>query len=231
MESIQIKPWPFVQSVAALLIAVGIIITLWYVVNVTPTLDVIHVAPVFDKLPHTNLLILYVHIATAVPPLALGLVTFSARIRKFYPKIHRYTGTLYCACVWCSSILGMLLASANKLGVIAQFGFGTLAFMWFFTTTMAYINARNKQFSQHRQWMIRSFELTLAVVSVRPMFWWPPSFIDFYDWYLIATWLCWVPNLIIAEIYVRCTTTTGKYNKSFFTSNIFKSDIGHSRQN
>ena len=215
MESIQIKPWPFVQSVAALLIAVGIIITLWYVVNVTPTLDVIHVAPVFDKLPHTNLLILYVHIATAVPPLALGLVTFSARIRKFHPKIHRYTGTLYCACVWCSSILGMLLASANKLGVIAQLGFGTLAFMWFFTTTMAYINARKKQFSQHRQWMIRSFALTLAVVSVRPMFWWPPSFIDFYDWYLIATWLCWVPNLIIAEMYVRFTTITGEYKKSF----------------
>ena len=216
---------------AALLIAVGIIITLWYVVNVTPTLDVIHVAPVFDKLPHTNLLILYIHIATAVPPLALGLITFSARIRNSYSKIHRYTGTLYCACVWCSSILGMLLASANKLGVIAQLGFGTLAFMWFFTTTMAYINARKKQFSQHRQWMIRSFALTLAVVSVRPMFWWPPSFIDFYDWYLIATWLCWVPNLIIAEIYVRCTTTTGEYKKSFFTSNIFISDIDHSRQN
>lgn len=207
------KPWTVFQILGLIFLIIGIIITLKHVVNVTPGLTIKHAARVTGNWSLTNLLILWAHVTSAVPPLALGLITFSTRVRVSYPKVHRWVGTIYCGCIWWSSILGMLLASANGRGIIAKLGFGLLGFSWFYTTTQAYIYARKRDFVRHRQWMIRSFSLTLAVVTVRPMFWWPPSFIPFNEWYLIVTWLCWVPNLIIGDLYARHTTISGKLKK------------------
>jgi hypothetical protein len=30
------------------------------------------------------------------------------------------------------------------------------------------------------------------------------------EWYPLKTWLCWVPNLILAELYVRVTDFKGR---------------------
>lgn len=209
---IQIKPWLAFQLVMTVLICLGVIITLVYISQVVPLIQ--KAANVFPSMPSVNMYILYFHIATAIPPLLLGVVAFSSKIRSFYPHVHRWVGTAYCALILWSSFAGIALATANTRGIIAQMGFGLLGFMWFITTLMAYIAARNKQFFFHRRWMIRSYALTLAVVSVRPMFWWPPSFIPPETWYLIITWLCWVPNLLIGEIYARCTNVSGKLKKN-----------------
>ena len=58
---------------------------------------------------------------------------------------------------------------------------------------------------QHRQWMIRSFALTFAAVTLRL---WLPFFqivlnFEFIEAYIIIAWLCWIPNLIVAEIIIR----------------------------
>ena len=57
----------------------------------------------------------------------------------------------------------------------------------------------------HRCWMIRSYALTFAAVTLRlelPLF-----FIFGGMEYPVASsyvaWLCWVPNLFIAELYLR----------------------------
>ena len=204
------KSWSVFQYTMIMVLIVGILVSLLHVAKATPELTVLRAARVTGDYSPINLLILWVHIATAVPPLALGLLTFSPKIRFRSPRVHRWVGTIYCVCIWCSSVLGMLLASANPRGLMAQLGFGLLGLAWFYTTTQAYIFARKKEFARHRRWMIRSFSLTLAVVTVRPMFWWPPSSLPFDVWYVIVTWLCWVPNLIIGEIYARITTISGR---------------------
>jgi len=102
-------------------------------------------------------------------------------------------------------------AIANVHGPIAKFGFGFLGIGWFTTTWFAYTSARAKNILSHRRWMIRSYALTLAVVSIRPLFSMEPVLgISTENWYLMATWACWVPNLIMAEIYIRATQPTGK---------------------
>ena len=44
---------------------------------------------------------------------------------------------------------------------------------WIVCTTAAFITARNRQFAQHRQWMIRSYAVTFTFVSSRVLNLWP----------------------------------------------------------
>ena len=52
--------------------------------------------------------------------------------------------------------------------------------------------------------MIRSFALTFAAVTLRlylPLI--PLLGLSFIDGYRAVSFLCWIPNLIIAELYLR----------------------------
>jgi len=168
-------------------------------------------SPIIPDWQAFNNAVLNTHILFAIPPLLVGLFAFSTRARRWSPKLHRRIGTFYCICIWLSAVTGFLLAVANEHGLAAKGGFGLLAIAWFTTTWQAYVTARRKDFVTHRRWMIRSYAITLAVVSVRPMFLFgPPAGLDYEIWYQMVTWLCWVPNLIIAEIYLRITHYSGR---------------------
>jgi hypothetical protein len=52
--------------------------------------------------------------------------------------------------------------------------------------------------------MIRSFALTFAAVTLRIYL--PLSLaagLDYADSYPVIAWLCWVPNLLVAQLLVR----------------------------
>ena len=69
---------------------------------------------------------------------------------------------------------------------------------------LAWHLARARRFDEHRRWMIRSFALTFAAVTLRLQI--PVSQIlgyDFMESYRIIAWSAWVPNLILAEMYLR----------------------------
>lgn len=157
-----------------------------------------------------NFAILSVHVGTAIPPLLIGLFAFSERARRFSIRIHRWIGTVYCVCIWISALTGIALAVGNTMGLASRLGFSTLGVLWFVTTYFAYRHARQKNIPLHRQWMIRSFALTLAVVSIRPILM-LPMFVEVDTVLLnnIGSWACWVPNLILAELYIRRTNFRG----------------------
>ena len=61
--------------------------------------------------------------------------------------------------------------------------------------------------------MVRNFSLTLAAVSLRV--WLPLSMmagIDFVLAYSVIAWLCWVPNLLIAEVFNRGSSARVRVN-------------------
>ena len=69
---------------------------------------------------------------------------------------------------------------------------------------MGYSAARRRDFTRHRRWMIRSFALTFAAVTLRAYV--PISIMAAAPMaiaYPIISWACWVPNLIVAEIWLR----------------------------
>jgi hypothetical protein len=89
--------------------------------------------------------------------------------------------------------------------LIASFGFAILAVLWLSSTWLAFQSARARDFSAHRHWMIRSFALTAAAISLRlglPIA--PALGYDFTTGYIVMSWASWIINLAIAEIYLRC---------------------------
>jgi len=205
--------WSKFQLYGTAVLITLIVLTLLFVFFVAvPTVLKHQIAsPVFPDQAQLNYAILLIHVATAIPPLALGMFAFAKGIRNASLRAHRWIGTIYCVTIWISAITGILLALANQNGVLAKMGFGCLGVAWFSTTYLAYKTGRAKNIVSHRRWMIRSYAVTLAVVSIRPMFLLPPPLgLDFSIWYVMATWLCWVPNLILAETYIRLTRPNGR---------------------
>lgn len=146
----------------------------------------------------------YQHILFGGVALLTGWSQFSKTWRTKFLTTHRTLGKIYLLSVLMSGTAGLYISFFATGGLIASLGFGSLAIAWLSTSTMAYVSIRKKEIDQHEQWMIRSYALTFAAVTLR--FWLPALQIagmSFIDAYLIIAWLCWVPNLLIAEWIVR----------------------------
>ncbi|MBX2875107.1 MAG: DUF2306 domain-containing protein, partial [Saprospiraceae bacterium] len=64
---------------------------------------------------------------------------------------------------------------------------------------------KQRNIEAHREWMLRSYALTFAAVTLRlqlPLY---MSFldIDFLTSYRMVSWSCWVPNLLLIEWFIH----------------------------
>lgn len=143
------------------------------------------------------------HVAGGVTALALG--AFQLVTRKGPRRIwHRWAGRVYVLACLVGAVAGLWLALTSSAGPMAHWGFGLLAVAWFSTTAMGWRKAVVGAFGQHRRWMIRSLALTFAAVTLRimlPLI--PVTGLDFVEGYRWVAFLCWVPNLIVAELYLQ----------------------------
>lgn len=147
---------------------------------------------------------LTIHAAGAATALLIGPVQFLPSIRNRFRRLHRGIGKTYVASCLVGGASGLILALGASTGPISTAGFGILAILWIVTTSLAWRHAMRRNFVEHRAWMIRSFALTFAAVTLRlylPLLLSLP--ISFEDGYRAVSFLCWVPNLAIAELYVR----------------------------
>jgi len=147
---------------------------------------------------------LVIHVLGAATALLIGPVQFVPRVRARYPAWHRRTGQVYVAGCLIGGVAGFVVACGSTAGPIAKVGFGALAIAWFFTTAQAWRMALQRRFVRHRVWMIRSFALTYAAVTLRVYLLGLPLLpISPLAGYQAISFLCWIPNLLIAELYVR----------------------------
>ena len=145
-------------------------------------------------------ILFYQHIFFGGIALLTGWSQFSARLRQKYLSAHRLLGKVYVTVCLLSGSAALYLAFHATGGWIAGLGFGGLAVAWIYTTTKAFLSIRQKQITQHQAWMIRSYALTWAAVTLRIYL--PLGQIaqfDFIEAYRVIAWLCWVPNLLVAE--------------------------------
>jgi len=146
-----------------------------------------------------------VHFGIGGLVLMIGPFQFVPGLRAKWPVLHRWMGRVYVAGCLFSGVAGFILASNTNAGAVAQTGFSLLAVFWIVTTTMAFLKARSRDFAAHKQWMIRSYALTLAAVTLRIYL--PVSMagfgLDFLDVYPAISFACWVPNAILAEWLLR----------------------------
>jgi uncharacterized membrane protein len=156
---------------------------------------------------------LYVHATTAGVALALSPLQFAARLRRRAPRLHRAVGRVVLGAIAVSAPAGLVLAPVNSAGPVGFAGFGLLGILWFACATAAFRTARRRDFAAHRRWAVRVFALTYAGVMLRLTVMvgvnlqvWLTGVDPDVAWdrtYLVTTFGCWVPNLLVAEYYLR----------------------------
>jgi uncharacterized membrane protein len=146
--------------------------------------------------------LLLVHGLTGAAALALGATQFSTRLRRRAAHVHRAIGRSYVIAVALAAPLGIAVTLLRnepplRLAVITQ------ASLWFLTTAVAFYFIRRCNYAEHRQWMIRSYAITLIFVTDRVLDAIPGLANFDTDASPNITWLCnviaWVvPSFIIA---------------------------------
>lgn len=146
----------------------------------------------------------HAHFIGGAIALVAGAFQLSAWLRNRFLALHRWLGRLYVLAVLGGGAAALVLAPHSFGGLVAHLGFGLLGAGWIFSTLNAYRHIRRGNLSRHRSWMIRSYALTLAAVTLRLYL--PSSQlagISITVAYPAIAWLCWVPNLLVAEWFIR----------------------------
>ncbi len=144
---------------------------------------------------------IYTHVFAASVAMLLGPFQFSARLRQRYRHVHRWMGRAYLGIgVLRGGLSGLYMSAFAFGGVAAKLGFACLALAWLYTGTRAFLSIRRGDVAEHYRWMIRNFSLTFAAVTLRIYL--PAAMvagIPFETSYPVIAWLCWVPNLMLAQ--------------------------------
>ncbi|MFD0796733.1 DUF2306 domain-containing protein [Maribacter chungangensis] len=146
----------------------------------------------------------YGHIIFGGIALLVGWVQFSRKLRTRYLDAHRLVGKIYVLSVIVSGICGVYIGFYATGGFVSSVGFIALGIFWLFTTIMAYQAVRKGDIELHQGYMVYSYALCFAAVTLR--IWLPLlsiAFGDFVSAYRVVAWLCWVPNVIFAYFWVR----------------------------
>jgi hypothetical protein len=154
---------------------------------------------------HRHPVATYLHFGIAPLALLVGGFQFLPSWRINRPGLHRALGYAYVLSTWLGGLSALPLALESREGVLASMGFGFLGIGWLFTTTLAFISVRSGNYGEHHRWMIRSFALCFAAVTLRL---YVAVFSGLLGWdivtvYRAASWMCWVGNLAVAEWLIQ----------------------------
>ncbi|MFI7422093.1 DUF2306 domain-containing protein [Nonomuraea sp. NPDC049684] len=138
--------------------------------------------------------------------------------RARHPRAHRMIGRVYVfgGCLP-GGLLGLVVSLATPFGPVTRASGVVLALLWLGCTLAGWRMARQRRFVDHRRWMIRSFALTMSIITNRL---WGAVFVitlspqldtTFHgDQALLAAtvgalsaWLGWVLPLLFAEWWLE----------------------------
>lgn len=160
----------------------------------------------------------YVHIVAGGIALVASPFQFWRGLRDRAPRVHRWTGRVALAAIAIAGVAGLALAPFSAAGIVGLFGFGALALLWVLSGWRGYRAIRRGDVPSHRAWMMRTFALTYAAVTLRI---WLPLLMfaqvpfalaatgafdadaAFANAYAAVPFLCWLPNLVVAEWLIR----------------------------
>lgn len=147
--------------------------------------------------------------------LIAGIMQFNPAIRTRFIRAHRWGGRIYVYSACLASIAAVLNAAFFDVSWAARLSFFLLGFFWLLSTLFAYKMIRKRNVSLHREWMLRSYFLAFFFVTFS--FWVPVLAGDNLGTgtaYFIAVAMSWVPNLLLAEVWIRRTRDRGSASTS-----------------
>lgn len=170
------------------------------------------IAPPTDLPAYYPLLV--AHVVFASLAMSTACLQMWPWLRQSRPRAHRALGRCYVfAGVVPAGLAGLVIGAASPFGPILRVSNVLLAILWLTCTLTGFRMARRGELSKHRRWMIRSFALTLSVITNR--FWGvlltvaltpqlATSFGGNETWMVqtiagLSGWLGWVLPLMLAE--------------------------------
>lgn len=162
------------------------------------------------ELPNANVWIMMIqlHIILAIIALITGPLGLSRKIRMENPILHRWNGRIYVIVIVVNILPGYYIALYANGGMWSTIGFFILNTLWLLTTINGYRFIRKGQVNSHRSWMLRSFFLTFAnltiyiVVTILHY----GANLPYGLSYSLGAWLAFTINLVLAEMVIRKST-------------------------
>ncbi|MCQ9641306.1 DUF2306 domain-containing protein [Chryseobacterium sp. WG14] len=150
------------------------------------------------------LVFFYIHVYTSIFLLFTG---FLAILRKDFGirNFHRNIGKVYIFLILIlAAPSGIYMGFFANGGYLSKISFVILGSLWSVSTYKAYQFAKQKKFKEHKQWMWRSFALTLSAITLRMwkviiVYLFHPNPMDVYQ---IIAWLGWIPNILLIEYLI-----------------------------
>jgi len=147
----------------------------------------------------------FIHVYASMWVLFAGFTQFSRQLQKNNPGLHRALGYVYVIDVLLvTGPAGLLMGFYANGGLFSRIAFVLLAILWIYFTAMALIKAKKKDFKAHRNYMIRSYALTLSALTLRAWKYAITNSIELppMDVYRAVAWLGWVINIGVAEYII-----------------------------
>jgi len=148
---------------------------------------------------------LLVHVVSGILATLIGPFQFISRIRTNYLATHRILGKIYLGCILIASFTAVYLAASSQYNLMGKISLGFVPVIWISCAGMAYISVLNKRIKQHREWMTRSYVVTLFFITfVTIDEFLPYSYFGTYAETLpLLTWVSWSVPLFITELILQ----------------------------
>lgn len=146
---------------------------------------------------------LAIHVLTASVALVIAPIQFSTRLRKRWPRMHRWTGWTYVTCALISAPVTFHLSFFSSCTMCVP-PFAIWSVLFLIVTALAVLMAVRRNFEAHRQFMIRSWVLMNGFVFVRL-----DTFLEFpfptgagVERPAMLIWAVWVVPLLMTEMWL-----------------------------
>jgi len=172
--------------------------------------------PFLDDLLAQQPMAAYAYLIGGSVALLLGAIQFSRILRSRWLDLHIAFGWLYFVGVLIGGVGCLYMAVTTQSGLIAQFGFTMLGVLWLVTAVPSLVAVFSDDITTHRRWIIRNYSLTYAAVTMRVYMGMLEGYgVDPTEAYQLVAWLCWVPNLVLAEwLFIPRGARTAVYDLS-----------------
>ncbi|HIP36095.1 MAG TPA: DUF2306 domain-containing protein [Crocinitomix sp.] len=160
------------------------------------------------KLTHYKIAF-FSHVFSSIIVIIIGLPQFSYTLRKRFSFFHKLSGKIYISLILLiASPSGLIMAYYANGGIVSQISFILLSILWFTFTYKAYKYIKVGNWKKHKNFMLRSYALTLSAISLRLFKWGIVSVFELapMDTYKIVSIIGWTLNLVLVEIYILKTT-------------------------
>lgn len=108
------------------------------------------------------------HISGGLIALLIGPFQFWKAFRNKFMNAHRILGRIYLISILAGTIASTVLAwtSSYEVGFSWALSLQVLGLVWLASASMAYVSVMKKRIVQHKEWMIRSYMITLSLIHI-----------------------------------------------------------------